>query len=64
MNSETLAYRLVRVRRRIESDVPFSPDWAAAMEELEELEAALAAELVPTITSDGMSSPRLEAPAA
>ena len=64
MNSDTLAYRLVRVRRRIESDVPYSPDWAAAMEELEEIEAALAAQGLPTATSDGISSPRLEAPAA
>ena len=64
MNSDTLAYRLVRVRRRIESDVPYSPDWAAAMEELEEIEAALAAERLSTVTSDGISPPRLEAPAA
>ena len=52
MTSSTLADRLVRVRRRIEGDVPYSPDWAAAIAELEEIEAALAAERVATLTKD------------
>ena len=52
MHSTTLADRLVRVGRRIEGDVPYSPDWAAAIAELEELEAALAAERVATVTQD------------
>jgi hypothetical protein len=36
-----LRRRLERVRRRLADDVPHSPDWAAAMAELEEVEAAL-----------------------
>ncbi len=38
-----LRRRLERVRRRLADDVPHSPDWAAAMAELEEVEAALEA---------------------
>jgi hypothetical protein len=34
--------RLERVRRRLANDLPHSPDWAAAMAELEEVEEALA----------------------
>ena len=41
--------RLARVRRRIEQAVPYSPDWAAAMDELEELEGTLASEPVATL---------------
>jgi hypothetical protein len=37
-----LGRRLERVRRRLADDFPHSPDWAAAMAELEEVEAALA----------------------
>jgi hypothetical protein len=58
MDRDTLAERLARVRRRIESGVPYSPDWAAAMEDFE---AVHAAERSPTVTSDGMSPPRPEA---
>ena len=63
MDRDTLADRLARVRRRSESDVPFSPDWAAAMEELEELEAALVATHPVPLTDDRVSPPRAEAPA-
>ena len=52
MDRSTLADRLIRVRRRIEGDVPYSPDWAAAIAELEELEAALAAERTAGVTRD------------
>ena len=52
MDRSTLADRLIHVRRRIEGDVPYSPDWAAAIAELEEIEAALAAERVATVTQD------------
>ena len=52
MDRSTLADRLIRVRRRIEGDVPYSPDWAAAIAELEELEAALAAERTAAATWD------------
>lgn len=38
----SLAARLARVRRRVDDAVPYSPEWAAAMDELEELEAAVA----------------------
>jgi hypothetical protein len=64
MNNDTVADRLVRVRRRIESDVPYNPDWAAAVDELEEIEADLAAELAAIVTSGQPSRPRLEASAA
>jgi len=63
MDRDTLADRLARVRRRIESDVPYSPDWAAAMEELEELEAALVAKHPVPRTDDRVAPPRAEAPA-
>jgi hypothetical protein len=36
-----LRRRLERVRRRLADDVPHSPDWDAAMAELEEVEAAM-----------------------
>ena len=52
MDRSTLADRLIRVRRRIEGDVPYSPDWAAAIAELEEIEAALAAERAAAVTRD------------
>ena len=61
VNSTTLADRLVRARRRIESDVPYSPDWAAATEELE---AALAAERAATVTGDPLPLTLMEATAA
>ncbi len=61
VNSDTLADRLVRVRRRVESDVPYSPDWAAATEELE---AALAAERAATVTSDPLPLTLIETTAA
>ena len=64
MHSDTLAERLVRVRRRIESDVPYSPDWAAAVEELEELEAALATRPAAIVTMDPPPGPPTEATAA
>ena len=64
MDRSTLADRLIRVRRRIEGDVPYSPDWAAAIAELEELEAALAAERTATLTRDRRSRPDREATAA
>jgi hypothetical protein len=40
-----LRRRLERVRRRLADDLPHSPDWAAAMAELEEVEATLASVL-------------------
>ena len=52
MHRTTLADRLVRARRRIEGDVPYRPDWAAAIAELEELAAALAAERTAAVTQD------------
>ena len=65
MNSDALAARLERVRRRIESDVPYSPDWAAAVDELEELEAAIAVKPVAIITMDTRSrAPIVERTAA
>ena len=64
MHSTTLADRLVRVRRRIEGDVPSSPDWAAAIAELEELGAALAAERAAPLTRDLRPRTDIEATAA
>lgn len=64
MSRDHLADRLVRVRRRIENDVPYSPDWAAAIEELEEIMAALAAEQAAIITPDLQPPPQVEATAA
>ncbi len=64
MDGDHLADRLVRVRRRIETNVPYSPDWAAAIEELEELEAALDAERAPVPTQDAPARPQLDATAA
>ena len=64
MHRTTLADCLVRVRRRIECDVPYSPDWAAAIAELEELEAALAAERTAALARDRRSRPDREATAA
>ena len=64
MHSSNLADRLVRVRRRIEGDVPYSPDWAAATAELEEIEAALAAERAETVTRDLRPRTDIEATAA
>ncbi|MGC8633513.1 MAG: hypothetical protein ACP5VP_02425 [Candidatus Limnocylindrales bacterium] len=67
MNGTTLADRVVRVRRRIEDDVPYRPDWAAAiaeLEELEEVEAALAAERAATVTRDLRPRTDIEATAA
>lgn len=34
------ASRLERARRRVDSSTPYSPEWQAAIEELEELEGA------------------------
>ncbi len=34
--------RLARARRRRDSSLPYSPEWAAAVDEVEELEALLA----------------------
>jgi len=64
MHSSNLADRLVRVRRRIEGDVPYSPDWAAATAELEEIEAALAAERAAAVTKDLRPRTDIEATAA
>ena len=64
MHRDTLADRLDRVRRRIESDVPYSPDWAAAVEELEELEAALATRPAVIVTMDPLAPAPTEATAA
>ena len=50
--------RLARVNRRIEQAVPYSPDWAAAMDELEELEALLASE--PARTRADQEPPRVQ----
>jgi hypothetical protein len=40
---DELVRRLASARRRLAADVPFSPDWDAAMTEIEELEQLLAA---------------------
>ncbi len=64
MTNDALLARLDRVRRRIESDVPYSPDWAAAVDELEELEAALAAEPVAIITRQARSRAQIDEPTA
>jgi hypothetical protein len=53
-----LRRRLERVRRRLADDVPHSPDWAAAMAELEEVETALAV-VVESATADPASRLRL-----
>ncbi len=36
------ASRLERARRRVDSSTPYSPEWQAAIEELEEAEAEIA----------------------
>ena len=64
MTNDALAARLERVRRRIESDVPYSPDWAAAVDELEELEAAIAVEPVAIITRQAWSRAEPDEPTA
>ena len=64
MHSEALAARGDRARRRIESDVPYSPDWAAAVDELEELEAALGVEPVAIITRQAWSRAETDEPTA
>ena len=64
MHSDALAARLDRVRRRIESDVPYSPDWAAAVDELEELEAALGVEPVAIIPRQAWSRAEPDEPTA
>jgi hypothetical protein len=58
-----LRRRLERVRRRLADDVPHSPDWDAAMAELEEVETALASlSSGPTyVASAGSLSPSAEA---
>jgi F0F1-type ATP synthase gamma subunit len=37
----TTASRLERARRRVDSSTPYSPEWQAAIEELEEAEAEI-----------------------
>ena len=41
------ASRLERARRRVDSSTPYSPEWQAAVEELEEAEAEIACVAVP-----------------
>jgi F0F1-type ATP synthase gamma subunit len=43
----TTASRLERARRRVDSSTPYSPEWQAAIEELEEAEAEITCLAVP-----------------
>jgi F0F1-type ATP synthase gamma subunit len=46
------ASRLERARRRVDSSTPYSPEWQAAIEELEEAEAETASVTVPHPAGD------------
>lgn len=41
------ASRLERARRRVDSSTPYSPEWQAAVEELDEAEAEIACVTAP-----------------
>ncbi|HYM84863.1 MAG TPA: hypothetical protein VEY67_12005 [Candidatus Dormibacteraeota bacterium] len=46
LDSHDLEVRITRARRRVDDAIPSSPEWAAAIEEVEELEARLIAQLL------------------